>query len=495
MAIPKICGIETEFGIAVRGAAEFNPILTSSLLINAYAKPAFRRVKWDYEEESPLRDARGFEHQGAEPQLEDDSGLVNVILPNGSRYYVDHAHPEYSSPECADARSLVVWDKAGEQILSDSVSAASHLLNEGERVFIYKHNSDGKGNSFGCHENYLVDRATPFPNLVKHLTPFFVTRQVFTGAGKVGAENIASASEVDYQISQRADFFEVEVGLETTFKRPIINTRDEPHADPEIYRRLHVIVGDANMAELPTFLKAGTTALVLKMIEDEFIDEDFSLAEPVRSMRTVSHDVSLGTTLELADGRHMTAIEMQWEYFRLAKKYAQDNEDSAVVDDVLDRWEGVLEALETDPMSLSDQLDWVAKLSLLQAYQDRDGLDWGHAKLKQIDLQYHDVDRRRSLYWKLAGGGKMQRLVSDEEIAWAVDHPPEDTRAYFRGECLRRYSPKIVAASWDALIFDTGDEPLRKVPTMDPTRGTKVHVQDLLDGSADAGDLISKLSS
>ncbi|MQA98893.1 MAG: proteasome accessory factor PafA2 [Actinobacteria bacterium] len=494
MAVPKICGVETEFGIAVRGAGEFNPILTSSLLINAYAKPAFKRVKWDYEEESPLRDARGFEHQ-PEPQLEEDSGLVNIILPNGSRYYVDHAHPEYSSPECADARSAVIWDKAGETILADSVAAAAHLLTEGEQVFIYKHNSDGKGNSFGCHENYLVDRQTPFPDLVKHLTPFFVSRQVFAGAGKVGAENSPNASEVDYQITQRADFFEVEVGLETTFKRPIINTRDEPHADPEIYRRLHVIVGDANMAELPTLLKIGTTALILKMIEDEYIEDDFSLAEPVRSMRAVSHDVGLGQTLELADGRRMTALEMQWEYYRLAKKYALDNEDSEIVEDVLERWEGVLEGLETDPMELADQLDWVAKLKLLRAYRDRDGLAWDHAKMRQIDLQYHDVDRGRSLYWKLVDNGKMQRLVTDAEIAWAVDHPPEDTRAYFRGECLRRYSPKIVAASWDALIFDTGDEPLRKVPTMDPTRGTKAHVQDLLDGSTDAGDLIAKLSS
>src|SRR5687768_9503318 len=209
MAIPKICGIETEYGISVRNAADFNPILTSSLLINAYAKPAFKRVRWDYEEESPLRDARGFDRAPADVSIEDDSGLVNIILPNGSRYYVDHAHPEYSSPECSNARDAVIWDKAGEKILEDSIAAAQPLLREGERVFIYKNNSDGKGNSYGTHENYLVDRETPFPQIVKHLTPFFVTRQLFTGAGKVGAEN--GADPVDYQISQRADFFEVEV--------------------------------------------------------------------------------------------------------------------------------------------------------------------------------------------------------------------------------------------------------------------------------------------
>lgn len=493
MAIPKICGIETEYGISARGSSEFNPILTSSLLINAYATPAFTRVKWDYEEENPLRDARGFDRSVPEAPIDDDTSLVNVILPNGSRYYVDHAHPEYSSPECSNARDAVIWDKAGERILEASIAAATAIAPQGDRIFIYKNNSDGKGNSYGCHENYLVGRETPFPQLVKHLIPFFVTRQVFTGAGKVGAENGADA--VDYQISQRADFFEVEVGLETTFKRPIINTRDEPHADPERYRRLHVIVGDANMCEIATFLKVGTTSLVLSMIEDDFIPDDFSLAEPVRSMRTVSHDPTCKETIELEDGRTISAVDLQWEYFRLAKKYAQDQEFDPTRDDVLDRWEAVLEALERDPMGLSRELDWVAKLSLLNAYRDRDGLAWGDSKLKLIDLQYHDVQRDKGLYFKLLRSGKVETLVSEDEIAWAVDHPPEDTRAYFRGECLRRFSPKIVAASWDALIFDVGDEPLRKVPTLEPGRGTKAHVQGLFDASADAGELLSNLSA
>ena len=493
MAIPKICGIETEYGIAVRDAADFNPILTSSLLVNAYAKPAFKQVRWDYEEENPLRDARGFERAPVEGTVEDASGLVNVILPNGSRYYVDHAHPEYSSPECSNARDAVIWDKAGERIVEDSITAARALMPQAETVFIYKNNSDGKGNSYGCHENYLVDRQTPFPQLVKHLIPFFVTRQIYTGAGKVGAEN--GTEDVDYQISQRADFFEVEVGLETTFKRPIINTRDEPHADPDRYRRFHVIVGDANMSEIATYLKVGTTAIVLKMIEDDFIADDFSLLEPVRAARTVSHDPSCGRTFELADGRKVTALELQWDYLRLAKKYAQDNESDDVTDDVLDRWEQVLEGLERDPMSLERQLDWVAKLSVLEAYRARDGLDWTHPKLRLIDLQYHDVRRPKSLYWKLLRSGKIDRLVSDEDIEHAVDHPPEDTRAYFRGECLRRFSPTIMAASWDALIFDTGDEPLRKVPTLEPARGSRSHVQSLLDSSPDASTLIANLSS
>ncbi len=210
------------------------------------------------------------------------------MLTNGARYYVDHAHPEYSTPECADALELVCADKAGERILARSMQAARRLLGPGQEIVVYKNNSDGKGNSYGTHENYLVDRSVPFATLVRHLLPWFVTRQVFTGAGKVGGEN--GTGHTGYQLSQRADFFEEEVGLETTLKRPIVNTRDEPHADPQKYRRLHVIVGDANLCEVATFLKVGTTAIVLAMVEDDFIDKDYSIVSPVPSMRTVSHD-------------------------------------------------------------------------------------------------------------------------------------------------------------------------------------------------------------
>ncbi|MDP9226221.1 MAG: proteasome accessory factor PafA2 [Actinomycetota bacterium] len=493
MAIPKICGIETEYGIVVREAADFNPILTSSLLINAYANPVFNRVKWDYDEERPLRDARGFERASDDGIAEDESGLVNVILPNGSRYYVDHAHPEYSTPECSNARDAVIWDKAGEQILERSMDAVQLMAGRGQSLFIYKNNSDGKGNSYGCHENYLVDRRTPFPQLVKHLIPFFVTRQIFTGAGKVGTEN--STAKVDYQISQRADFFEVEVGLETTFKRPIINTRDEPHADAERYRRLHVIVGDANMAELPVFLKIGTTSLILQMIEDDFIADDFTLADPIASMHAVSHDPSCRASIEMADGSAMTAVDLQWEYLKLTKKYLAENETDDVSERVLDEWERVLEGLERDPLSLSADLDWVAKLALLDLYRDRDDLSWDHSKLRLIDLQYHEVRRDRSLYWKLVESGKITRLVSEDEVEHAVAHPPEDTRAYFRGECLRRFSSQIAAASWDSLIFDIGDEPLRKVPTLEPARGTRALVGGLFEGCEDAAGLVKALSA
>jgi Pup amidohydrolase len=256
-----------------------------------------------------------------------------------------------------------------------------------------------------------------------------------------------------------------------------------------------VIVGDANMSEISTYLKVGTTSLILKMIEDDFFIDDFTLAEPVHAMRAVSHDPGCRATIALADGRKLSAVDLQWEYLRLAKKYAQENDVDDVTTDVLDRWERVLEGLERDPLTLAGELDWVAKLSLLEAYRSRDGLAWDHPKLKQIDIQYHNVQRSTGLYWKLVRNGKMARLVDESEIETAVDHPPEDTRAYFRGECLRRFSPKIVAASWDALIFDVGDEPLRKVPTLEPTRGTKDRVEGLFSSSPDATALIRNLGA
>ena len=394
MAIPKVFGIETEYGITAAGSPDFNPVLASSMLISTYAG-SLRRIRWDYEQESPLRDARGFEPVPAREGSDEDLGLANVILPNGSRYYVDHAHPEYSTPECITPRDLVVHDKAGERILERSLAEVARELPTGPRLSIYKNNSDGKGNSYGTHENYLVDRATPFGDIVRDLTPFFVTRQVFSGAGKVGVEAWEEPGQTTYQLTQRADFFETEVGLETTLKRPIINTRDEPHADPEKYRRLHVIIGDANMCEVATFLKIGTTAIVLKMIEDRFLP-DLSIQNPVAALHAVSRDITCTVTVPMSDGRHLSAVQLQWEYFEHAKKYVEREDDTPENQEVLTRWEGVLSALETEPLTLHRELDWVAKYRLLAAYRERDGLEWNDPKLQAIDLQYHDVRRERA---------------------------------------------------------------------------------------------------
>jgi proteasome accessory factor PafA2 len=492
MSIPKVMGIETEYGISGPGSSDFNPVLSSSMLINSYAG-TLRRIRWDYEQESPLRDARGFEPVQERPPVEEDVGLANVILPNGARYYVDHAHPEYSTPECASARDLVVHDRAGERILERSLEALHRMIGPGQRVAIYKNNTDGKGNSYGTHENYLVDRRTPFSRIVRDLTPFLVSRQIFTGAGKLGAEGArADRARIAYQVSQRTDFFEAEVGLETTLKRPIINTRDEPHADPEKYRRLHVIIGDANLCEVASLLKVGTTSLILKLIEDELIP-DLSLENPVASLHEVSWDLSCKQTIRLRDGRRMRSLELQWEYLDHVKKFVKENEATAENAEVLDWWERVLSGLEEDPFSMHRELDWVAKHRLLSAYRERDGLDWRNPKLAMIDLQYHDVRRSHGLYHRLAATGAVERLVSDGEVERAVDQPPEDTRAFFRGRCIQRYAQQIAAASWDSLIFDTGREVLQRVPLREPLKGTREHVEALLEESTDAAQLIEAL--
>jgi proteasome accessory factor A len=492
MAIPKVMGIETEYGISGPGTAEFNPVLASSLLINSFAG-SLRRIRWDYEQESPLRDARGFEPVQEREPTEEDLGLANVILPNGARYYVDHAHPEYSTPECATPLDLVAHDKAGERILERSLELVQELLPPGARLAIYKNNTDRKGNSYGTHENYLVSRATPFAHVVRDLTPFFVTRQIFTGAGKVGVDVGRTDSEsVTYQLTQRADYFEAEVGLETTLKRPIINTRDEPHADPDKYRRLHVIIGDANMCEVATYLKVGTTALVLKMIEDEWLP-DLTLDSPVQALHEVSWDPTLQRTVRLAEGRTVSAIDLQWEYLEHAKKWVKEHEDVPTNAEVLDRWERVLGGLEEDPLDLHRELDWVAKYRVLEGYRERDGLDWDDPKLALIDLQYHDVRLDRGLYNRLARSGKVERLVPDAEVDAAVTGPPEDTRAYFRGSCIRRYPEAIVAASWDSIIFDTGRDALQRVPMREPLRGTREAVEGLLEAAEDAAALVDRL--
>ena len=339
-------------------------------------------------------------------------------------------------------------------------------------------------------------RSTPFADIVRHLTPFFIGRQVICGAGRVGTGQDGRGQ--GFQISQRADFFEVEVGLETTLKRPIINTRDEPHADPEKYRRLHVIIGDANMSEVSTYLKVGTTSLVLAMIEDRFIGTDLSVDGPVAALRAVSHDPTLKQTVTLHDGRKLTGVQLQLEYLDLARKYVEDRygaDADAQTVDILLRWESVLDRLERDPMLCATELDWVAKLKLLEQYRTRDGLEWDDAKLQVIDYQYSDIRPEKGLYHRLAAAGRMERLLEQGEIDDAMHDPPTDTRAYFRGRCLEKYAEHVAAASWDSVIFDLpGRESLQRVPTIDPLRGSKAHVGELLDRCDSAEQLFTALT-
>jgi Pup amidohydrolase len=493
VATDKFVGVETEFGIQVVGPSEVNPVLASSLVVGAYQSAGRHKVRWDHTDEHPLRDARGYEQPDAhEPPSDDDLGLANTVLTNGARFYVDHAHPEYSSPECSNARDLVIWDKAGERILEDAAARAVVALPPDSRVLIHKNNTDGKGAAYGTHENYLVPRTVPFPRLVKDMTPFFVSRLLYVGAGRIGTE--FDLPDLRFQLSQRADFFEVEVGLETTLKRPIINTRDEPHADPDRYRRFHVINGDANLCEVATFLKVGTTLIVLDMLEDEALPPTLTLERPVEAFHTVSHDLTGRVPLRLSDGSTITPIELQWYYLDAAKRYCKDRDITPVTAEVLERWETVLTTAEGDPRRLRGQVDWATKLDLLEQYADRHGLDWGDDKLKMIDLQYHDVRRDKGLYNRLAARGKVERLVAESEIQAAMTEPPTDTRAYFRGKCLERFREHIVAAGWDSLIFDVGREALQRVPMMEPGRGTEEHVGELLARCETAQELLDVLT-
>ena len=498
MALHKVLGIETEYGIVHRGPGESNPVTASSLLINAYLAELEReqrlgpKVGWDFEDESPGNDARGTSGPSQPPEVE--THLVNAVLTTGARYYVDHAHPEMSSPECADPRSVVVYDRAGDHILIRSMAAANRLLPEGEELVVHKNNSDGKGNSYGCHENYLLSRSVPFGRIVTHATAHLITRQLFTGSGKIGSEAAGvGIAEVPYQLTQRADFFEAEVGLETTLKRPIINTRDEPHADAQKYRRLHVIAGDANLSESATFLKVGTTAFVLAMVEDDALPTSFVFRSPVQAMRQVSYDLTLSRPLELADGTTITALEVQWELLGRARDWAAahglDAVGGPVGEEVLATWEAVLTGLGTDPDSLADRLDWVAKRRILEGYRERHGLDWGDGRLAALALQYHDLRPERSL----AARAGLVRLTTDDEVARAMTQPPTDTRAYFRGRCLQRWADQVVAANWDSIVFDIGQDSLRRVPMMEPLRGTLAHVGTLVDESATPAELLARL--
>ena len=502
MALRRIYGTETEYGIVHRGVKDSNPISASSFLINAYLSttsdqgvgPNAPRVGWDFIDETPEIDIRGFAPIGSLPP-EIEANLVNAVLTNGSRYYVDHAHPELSTPECLDPLSLLRWDRAGDEIIVKSMKAANEVLPTGEEIIVYKNNSDGKGNSYGCHENYLISREIPFGRIVQHATTHFITRQIFTGAGKVGSEAAGEKRmETPFQLTQRADFFEEEVGLETTLKRPIINTRDEPHADPLKYRRLHVIVGDANLCEVANFLKLGTTGIVMAMIEDNFLDNQLKIVDPVHALRQVSRDMSLKTPIRLEGGKTATALSLQWEIYERSHKYINEfgfeNVGGESVIKVMEYWEKVLSALASSPDQLFGVLDWVTKKKIIDSYAGRHGLKVDDFKLAALDLQYHDLRPEMSLFARIP----TEKIVSPEEVALAVENPPDETRAFFRGKCLQKWPENVLVANWDSIVFDIGDKNLRRVPMMEPLRGTAQHVGDLIDSCETVIELIESIS-
>ena len=453
-------------------------------------------VGWDYIDEHPGNDARGYSLDDyLFPEFE--TQLVNTVLTNGARYYVDHAHPEVSTPECRNALEAVLFDRAGEEIVRRSMQVANEGLPPESEIVLYKNNSDGKGNSYGCHENYLVSRQTPFTQIAQQITTHFVSRQIFCGAGKVGAEHRGltgkNSNPNPFQISQRADFFEEEIGLETTLKRPIVNTRDEPHCDPAKYRRLHVIAGDANMSEVATFLKVGTTSIVLAMIEDDAFPAHLVIKDPVHAVRQVSHDPTLNAAVEMVDGRRLTAVRIQLEIIEAATNYANrfglESVDEQIGNDVLQRWQNVVSGLQSDPSTVANIVDWVAKKRIVEGFAQRHGLQATDPRLKAIDLQYHDMRVEKCL--ALRAG--LDVLCLPQDVMWSMVHPPNSTRAYFRGIVLQRWPSDVVAANWDSVVFDIPNQGLKRIPMPEPLRGTRELVGDLLKGSQNPADLIAKL--
>ncbi len=408
----------------------------------------------------------------------------NVFLANGSRLYLDvGSHPEYATAECDSLRQLVAHDRAGERVVEGLVADAQARLHEdgvnGE-IYVFKNNPDSAGNSYGCHENYLVGRGGDFQVFSDTLLPFLISRQITCGAGKL----VRTSKGVEFAVSQRADHIWEGVSSATTRSRPIINTRDEPHADAEQYRRLHVIVGDSNMSETTTMLKVGSCDLVLRMIEDGVVMRDLTLENPIRAIREISHDMTGRRLVRLANGRELSALDLQREYLTAAAAYV-DREGARDPDHktVLDLWERTLDAVETGNHALVDtEIDWIIKHKLLDEYATRHGLDLDHPRLAQIDLAYHDITRRRGLFYLLQARGRAARAVTDPEIFEAKVRPPQTTRAKLRGDFIRAAQEHRRDFTVDWVHLKLNDQAQRTVLCKDPFRNEDPRVERLISG-------------
>jgi len=446
----RIFGLENEYGVTctLRGQRRLSP--------DEVARYLFRRVvSW--------------------------GRSSNVFLPNGARLYLDvGSHPEYATPECDNVLDLVTHDKAGERVLENLVAEAEQRLRqEGIRgvVYLFKNNTDSAGNSYGCHENYLTSRRDDFAHYSEYLIPFFVSRQIYAGAGKV----LQTARGAVFCIAQRAEHIWEGVSSATTRSRPIINTRDEPHADAERYRRLHVIVGDSNMSEYSTFLKVGTTSILLRMLEDpKVVLRDMTLENPIRAIREISHDITCTRKVRLANGRELTALEIQVEYLQRAERYATTHTLSPNEQTALGMWKHALEAIERDPLSLDRECDWVIKHNLIERYRLKHDLPLTHPRVALLDLQYHDVNRTRGVFYKLQNAGLVERMCDDETIEVATEEPPQTTRAKLRGDFIRRAKERRRDYTVDWVHLKVNDQAQRTVLCKDPFKSKDERVERLI---------------
>ncbi len=456
----RLFGIETEYGIVVDGLGANDWINESIALVRSHSGRSVGG--WNYRGEDPRRDMRGFTvHQlstnpddaqfdapGA-PALSREEERSDRVLANGARFYNDHGHPEYATPECRSLRDLVAHDKAGERVVFDA--AQKRARQRGLAVTLYKNNTDFHGASYGTHEGYLMARSVPTDVLIQSLLPFFASRPIFAGAGKSGIEADSLAASRDlYQLSQRADFISVDASVDTLHNRPLVNTRDEPHAAASRYRRLHVICGDANMSEYATALKIGVTSLVLKLLE-EGLTAPIRLVNAVQATKLISRDIGVRQTVERQGAPPITAIEIQRMYLEEAKNRLAGLDADA--DWTLSEWEWILDALEKDPLTLSEHLDWVAKYTLLNGFREEEGLRWTDPHVQSLDLAYHNVDPEQGLYYGLDQAGAMRRLVTDGRTEAAVSCPPADTRAFIRGLFVERFGSSVRSIGWNGIAF------------------------------------------
>jgi proteasome accessory factor A len=446
----RIFGLENEYGVTctLRGQRRLSP--------DEVARYLFRRVvSW--------------------------GRSSNVFLVNGARLYLDvGSHPEYATPECDSIYDLVVHDKAGERILEQLLGAAeARLREEGIRgvIYLFKNNTDSAGNSYGCHENYLTSRRDDLAHYAEVLIPFFVSRQIYAGAGKV----LQTARGAIYCIAQRAEHIWEGVSSATTRSRPIINTRDEPHADAERYRRLHVIVGDSNMSEYTTFLKVGVTSILLRMLEDpSVVLRDMTLENPIRAIREISHDMTCRRTVRLANGREVSALDIQREYLERAIRYADSKGLSPLEEKALTMWEHCITTIESDPLKLDREVDWVIKYKLIEAYCERHNLDLGSPRVALVDLQYHDIHRGRGLFYKLQDHDLVERMCTDADIDTAIDVPPQTTRARLRGEFIRKAKERKRDYTVDWVHLKLNDQAQRTVLCKDPFKSRDERVEKLI---------------
>ena len=446
----RIFGLENEYGVTctLRGQRRLSP--------DEVARYLFRRVvSW--------------------------GRSSNVFLQNGARLYLDvGSHPEYATPECDSIHDLVVHDKAGERILEQLLtSAENRLADEGIKgdIYLFKNNTDSAGNSYGCHENYLTGRTEDLAHYTNALIPFLVTRQIYAGAGKV----LQTARGAMFCISQRAEHIWEGTSSATTRSRPIINTRDEPHADAEKYRRLHVIVGDSNMSEYATFLKVGTTAILLRMLEEpNVIMRDMTLENPIRAIREISHDMTCTRKVRLANGREASALEIQSEYLTRALRYAERRDLSPLEKQALGMWEKSLTTIEKDPLGQDREADWVIKYKLIEAFRERHSLELTDPRVSLLDLQYHDINRKRGVFYRMQDRGFVERICGEAEIDEAIETPPQTTRARLRGEFIKKAKERKRDYTVDWVHLKLNDQAQRTVLCKDPFRSHDERVEKLI---------------